>query len=480
MDLTQIPQRADPIPSTASVDAKKRPCSMKPADPISKDADNTSSSLAPLDDEDLLQEILLRLPPKPSVLPRASLVCTRWRRILSDTQFLSRYRKHHRKPPLLGFFAGSTSTHHDFVPVLDKKPDCIPTARFSVPKSSKSYHHWDFLGCRHGLAILLINWRREVIVWDPLTGQQHRMSSPPGLHETEGEKFWVWHAAVLCADDEDGHVHGDCFSSPFKLVLVCSGRTQASACLYESLSGVWRNIVLTTTTEAILQFRPSILIGNALFWLLSAGGVLAFDIDRPSLGEIEKPVDAHHTDCFSFQLLRTDDSGLGFAVLSKLSIHIWEKKLNSDAIQWVPLQKIFPRGMRSDLKEVEMVGYEEQARTASMCRVLKIVECKKRQIYDIGFINTNLIDAYTVEKHPKEAEANLLKSLLQNQNKYKILFPYNFKFHFILLEIELEEGLVTVLDSRRNDPKEYAVMTKMLEKVWKVFTAEASGLPRKL
>ncbi|XP_044417212.1 F-box/kelch-repeat protein At3g23880-like [Triticum aestivum] len=346
--------RADPIPSTASVDAKKRPCSMKPADPISKDADNTSSSLAPLDDEDLLQEILLRLPPKPSVLPRASLVCTRWRRILSDTQFLSRYRKHHRKPPLLGFFAGSTSTHHDFVPVLDKKPDCIPTARFSVPKSSKSYHHWDFLGCRHGLAILLINWRREVIVWDPLTGQQHRMSSPPGLHETEGEKFWVWHAAVLCADDEDGHVHGDCFSSPFKLVLVCSGRTQASACLYESLSGVWRNIVLTTTTEAILQFRPSILIGNALFWLLSAGGVLAFDIDRPSLGEIEKPVDAHHTDCFSFQLLRTDDSGLGFAVLSKLSIHIWEKKLNSDAIQWVPLQKIFPRGMRSDLKEVEM------------------------------------------------------------------------------------------------------------------------------
>ncbi|VAI41222.1 unnamed protein product [Triticum turgidum subsp. durum] len=367
MDLAQSPQRGDPTPSMACVDAKKRPCSVTPANLISKDDDNTSSSLAPLDDEDLLQEILLRLPPRPSALPRASLVCKRWRSILSNTQFLSRYRKHHRKPPLLGFFEGATSTHHDFVPVLDMKPDCIPTARFSVPKSSKSYHHWDFLGCRHGLAILLINWRREVVVWDPLTGQQHRMSFPPGLHETEGEKFWVWHAAVLCADAEDGHVHGDCFSSPFKLVLVCSGRTQASACLYESLSGVWGNIVLTMTTEAILQFRPSILIGNALFWLLSGGGVLAFDINRESLGEIEKPVDAHHTDCFSIQLLRTDDSGLGFAVLSKLSIHIWEKKLNSDAIQWVPLQKIihleglFPRGMRSDLKEVEMVGYEEDS-----------------------------------------------------------------------------------------------------------------------
>ena len=37
-------------------------------------------------------------------------------------------------------------------------------------------------------------------------------------------------------------------------------------------------------------------------------------------------------------------------------------------------------------------------------------------------------------------------------------------FHYILLEIKLEQGLVTVLDSRQKDPKEYAAMTKMLEK----------------
>ena len=37
-------------------------------------------------------------------------------------------------------------------------------------------------------------------------------------------------------------------------------------------------------------------------------------------------------------------------------------------------------------------------------------------------------------------------------------------FHFILLEIELEQGLITVLDSRRKDPKEYADMTEILEK----------------
>ena len=37
-------------------------------------------------------------------------------------------------------------------------------------------------------------------------------------------------------------------------------------------------------------------------------------------------------------------------------------------------------------------------------------------------------------------------------------------FHYILLEIKLEQGVVTVLDLRQKDPKEYADMTEMLEK----------------
>ena len=61
-----------------------------------------------------------------------------------------------------------------------------------------------------------------------------------------------------------------------------------------------------------------------------------------------------------------------------------------------------------------------------LCR-LKIAELKKRQVGDIGFINKNLRDEWSVKHSAKETEANLLKSLLQNQNKDKILFPYNFK-----------------------------------------------------
>ena len=37
-------------------------------------------------------------------------------------------------------------------------------------------------------------------------------------------------------------------------------------------------------------------------------------------------------------------------------------------------------------------------------------------------------------------------------------------YHYIFLEIRLEQGVVTVLDSKRKDPQEYADMTEILKK----------------
>ena len=48
-------------------------------------------------------------------------------------------------------------------------------------------------------------------------------------------------------------------------------------------------------------------------------------------------------------------------------------------------------------------------------------------MYNIGFINTNIIDEFLVTKDAEEAEAYLLQSLIKNQNKDTILFPYNFE-----------------------------------------------------
>ena len=72
---------------------------------------------------------------------------------------------------------------------------------------------------------------------------------------------------------------------------------------------------------------------------------------------------------------------------------------------------------------------------------MKIVECKKQEMYDIGFINTNIIDKFLVKKNAEEAEANLLQSLIKNQNKDTLLFPYNDKW--VLLSCAYSVSLIT-------------------------------------
>ena len=71
-------------------------------------------------------------------------------------------------------------------------------------------------------------------------------------------------------------------------------------------------------------------------------------------------------------------------------------------------------------------------------------------MYDIGFINTNLIDEFQVKKSAKDAEANLLKSLVINQNKDLILFPYNSRWVLLScaysVPLLLERGYSNVID----------------------------------
>ena len=60
---------------------------------------------------------------------------------------------------------------------------------------------------------------------------------------------------------------------------------------------------------------------------------------------------------------------------------------------------------------------------------MKSQHCKKRGIYDIGFIDPYYIHEKTVEKpqYRDITEQCLLDALLFNETKREILFPYNFE-----------------------------------------------------
>ena len=60
---------------------------------------------------------------------------------------------------------------------------------------------------------------------------------------------------------------------------------------------------------------------------------------------------------------------------------------------------------------------------------MKSQHCKKRRIYDIGFIDPYYIHENTVKskKTRKTTKDCLYDALLFNQTKREILFPYNFE-----------------------------------------------------
>nr|CAB3490816.1 unnamed protein product [Digitaria exilis] len=123
---------------------------------------------SPLDVDDLLADILVRLPTLLTSLPCASLVCARWRRLVTDPIFLRRFRARHWEP--LGVFHTSFQSGHEhlsFSFISDPPPGSILPDRFSVPACCQDAgggggdddYTWNVRGCRHG-RVLLINTPR--------------------------------------------------------------------------------------------------------------------------------------------------------------------------------------------------------------------------------------------------------------------------------------------------------------------------------
>ncbi|KAG2554686.1 hypothetical protein PVAP13_9KG594801 [Panicum virgatum] len=94
---------------------------------------------------DVVQEILIRLPPEePENLLRAALVCKAWLRILCTEVFRREYRAHHRSPPVMGLVF-NVREETDLARLA-------PTTRF-LP-STRDHEDLDVVDARHGRVLL--------------------------------------------------------------------------------------------------------------------------------------------------------------------------------------------------------------------------------------------------------------------------------------------------------------------------------------
>ncbi|VAI42696.1 unnamed protein product [Triticum turgidum subsp. durum] len=293
-----------------------------------------SSSAAPLDDDNLLSEILLRLPPQPSSLPRASAVCRRWRLLISDPGFCRRFRLHHRRnPPLLGVL------HHG----LDCDLSLVSTveAPNRFPAGGLSLRLDDFfvpIGCRHGLVLVFLSldsWR-EILMWDPITAGKHRILLPPGFM-TRGGKGMINGAVLRAAGDADD----------FQVVVVMADKgrphRRAFLCVYSSKTGLWGELVSTllpsmSLTDVVCTGMPAVLAGNSLYWLLvgKISVILEFDMEKQSLALIQVPVHMLEQQCPLNWIMRAEGGGLGLLFETDCSFQLWKRNTDSnDAFSWV-------------------------------------------------------------------------------------------------------------------------------------------------
>ncbi|GJN10422.1 hypothetical protein PR202_ga28513 [Eleusine coracana subsp. coracana] len=147
---------------------------------------------------------------------------------------------------------------------------------------------WIVINCRHGR--VLIHDSRWLMVWDPITGDQHQLCTITG--DTHHPNMpWVRRCgiktgAVLCAVDGCDHI--DCHDSPFRVVVLdthvfVSGRGTnyvVWASVYSSETDKWSDETFLGENHYDLESdRPSLLIGDALYFTLEGClGLLKYDL----------------------------------------------------------------------------------------------------------------------------------------------------------------------------------------------------------
>ncbi|PUZ39731.1 hypothetical protein GQ55_9G360000 [Panicum hallii var. hallii] len=320
-----------------------------PAQPGSAEGD----VVAALDNEDILGEILLRLPGRPSSLPRAGAVCKRWGRLATDPGFLRRFRVHHRKAPLLGFFSHNRGKI-GFSSVLDP-PDRIPAAggfSLRLQRGSRVY------GCRHGRILVVTRNPFSFLAWDPPSA-------------SGGNKYMI-DGTVICAGGGQGHVHGACHSCPFLVVFLGRCGDEIMFWVYSSETGTWGDAI---SIMWLSPFDPddfaccNTLVGNSIYWLFneSSMAILEFDLDRQCLAKIEVPLevidlDTSVRDECQFLIMPAEGGYLGFLILEGFNARIWKRKAKCDGNNgWVlrNTMKLHLPLKRAHRYPPEIVGFAE-------------------------------------------------------------------------------------------------------------------------
>jgi hypothetical protein len=202
-----------------------------------------------------------------------------------------------------------------------------------------------------------------VLVWDPFTGDHHRIALPLSLH---GGKTVATSGAVLRPVGDLQH---------YQVVMVVTSNDETLhrrvlACVYSSETGGWGKLISIplTTSDVYFSRKPAVMDKNSLYWQLVGDffGILEFDLERQSLAVIPMPVNLYGMSTWTFTITRlAEGGGLGLLIVSDFCAKLWKRVTCCDGIAtWVlmrtiELDKLLSLKQEKDRGAISILGFAE-------------------------------------------------------------------------------------------------------------------------
>lgn len=212
----------------------------------------------------------------------------------------------------------------------------------------------------------------QLLVWDPIRGDQRRIALPPGF---DAERALIDGAVLRAAGD--AHFQ-------FQIVLVgavddddaddAEGQMiSVFACVYSSETGAWGNLFSTlVAAERYVNLGPAVLVGDSVYWILVTSPgyeldpesqILEFDLKMQSLATIQLPVDM--LEYCRLTPMRADGGGLGLFLVSSFTGQLWKRKTDCNGVaSWglgrtVALDELLSLNSESAYL-ISIIGYAEE------------------------------------------------------------------------------------------------------------------------
>ncbi|RLN17986.1 hypothetical protein C2845_PM02G26560 [Panicum miliaceum] len=285
-----------------------------------------SSMPPPAVPDDLIEEILLRFPPRKS--PSSSSAPPSSASVGSASSPIpasaAGFGSSTARPRCWGFFCTERGRWTSRF---------VPTSSVPLPHAIRG--NWRAVDARHSRVLISTSRSsgNDLVVWDPVTGEQHRLPKlPEHMYPPQYLLGFYWTAAVLCAAVEGGCDHFDCHRSPFLVVFVCTGPTGAFAYVYSSETGEWSGPASAQLRSARVHLNvPSALVGNALHFMSGKWGrtkkILKYVLGTQEISPIHLP----HKPYNRRALMTMADGSLGFAAVDGSKLCLWSMVSGTNA-----------------------------------------------------------------------------------------------------------------------------------------------------